>query len=307
VNITPHPKNQRAAFTEKVLRKLYIEDAQTLDGIAKQFGFSQTTVRRRFRDLGIPARARGPMPRYAGDPRFALGTPFIWSGDIAYIVGLIATDGCLSRNGRTIAITSKDGHILDSVRGRLGGGAIGLTTNGRGHWCYRYQFSNRGLYTWLLDLGLTPAKSLTLGELRIPDGVFRDFVRGCIDGDGSIVTYVDRFNTSKHPKYVYDRLYVSLVSASPTFLRWMQRSVSRLCEISGDLGVRPSKHPRHHDMWRLRYAKRESARLLTWIYYAPEILALHRKRGHAERALAGATWYRHSLSESGMRPHAGVE
>ena len=158
------------------------------------------------------------------------------------------------------------------------------------------QWGDRPFYTWLLSLGLMPAKSLRLGPIAVPDEFFPDFVRGCIDGDGSIVTYRDHFNARKKPTYVYDRLYVSIVSASPEFLPWIQEGVRRLCGIVGHLTVKRSE--KHNPLWRLRYAKRESAMLLSWIYYSPEVPSLRRKREHAERALIGATWYRHSLSEA---------
>src|SRR2546425_13370507 len=99
---------------------------------------------------------------------------------------------------------------------------------GYGTTCYRVQWSDRRFYRWLLGIGLTPAKSLTLGPLDIPDEYFADFLRGCIDGDGSIVTYVDRYNTPKSPAYVYTRLFVSIVSASPRFVEWKQAKVRSL-------------------------------------------------------------------------------
>jgi hypothetical protein len=68
---------------------------------------------------------------------------------------------------------------------------------------YRLQWTSRRFHSWLMSLGLTPAKSLTIGALEIPDEYFADFFRGCIDGEGSIVTYVDHYNTTKSPKYVY--------------------------------------------------------------------------------------------------------
>src|SRR5215468_5241442 len=43
--------------------------------------------------------------------------------------------------------------------------------------------------------------SLTLGAVAVPTSHFADVVRGCIDGDGSIVTYVDRYNAFKKPSY----------------------------------------------------------------------------------------------------------
>lgn len=302
----PSPNNVRVAFDEDLLRSFYIDGRMRLQDIAERLGVSPTTVRRRFNDLRIPTRPRGPMPEHV---RRGLAPSPVWTTALAYTVGILATDGCLSKNRRTVAVTSKDIEIVQAVQAALGGGGIGLTANGRDQWFYRYQFPNRRMYRWLIEVGLTSAKSLTLGKLRVPDELFADFVRGCIDGDGSIVAYIDRYNAKKDPKYVYERLYVSLVSASPEFLRWIRQTVQRLTGLAGHLTVRRSM--KHHDLWRLRYAKRESATLLTWLYYAPEIPALRRKRQRAVSALAGATWYRHLLSDterfSRAASRAGVE
>ncbi len=198
-------------------------------------------------------------------------------------------------------MVSKDVDLLQSLRACLTlRNAITAHGGGFGE-AYRLQWKSRLFYAWLNEIGLTRAKSLTIGPLRIPDEYFADFVRGCIDGDGSIVTYVDEFNATKNPKYVYDRLYVSLVSASPCFVRWIQRRISGCCDIAGDVTVRRPNDARHHELWRLRYAKRESLRLLQWLYYSDQIVALRRKRERAARALAGATWYRHPLAEIDAR------
>ncbi len=226
-------------------------------------------------------------------------TSFTWTSELAWIVGLIATDGNLSGNGRTVSVTSKDVDLLESVREYLElKNPIAPNTGGWGR-AYRLQWTSRRFHCWLMTLGLTPAKSLTIGALAVPDEYFADFFRGCIDGDGSIVTYVDRYNAPKNPKYVYDRLFVSLVSASPCFLRWIQRTVSRLRGASGHLTV--GRTTGRREMWCLRYAKRESVGLLNWMYHSPNVLALRRKRERAERALANVTWYRHSLSIGAVR------
>jgi hypothetical protein len=164
---------------------------------------------------------------------------------------------------------------------------------GYGH-AYRLQWTSRPFYGWLTSLGLTPARSLTIGALEIPDEYFADFFHGCIDGDGSIVTYVDRDNARKKPSYVYDRLYVSLVSASPELLTWIQRRIFLLLGIAGHLNA--SRCRGRREMWHLRCAKRDSVSLLKWMYYAPGIPALQRKRMRGNRALADPTWYRHSLA-----------
>ena len=273
---------------------LYVDQHLSADAIAARVGASSATVLRRLQEIGVSRRRRGP---YCDPAISALRTT--WSPEIAYAVGLIATDGNLSRDGRHLAVSSQDVDLLETVRRCLHLTASITPCSGTQGRCHHIQWSDRTLYDWLLTVGLMPAKSLRLGPLDVPDDVFPDFVRGCIDGDGSIVMYLDRFNAPKNPKYVYDRLFVSIVSASPRFLRWLQLSVLRLGGLSGHLTV--TRSPKHHDLWRLRYAKRESLRLLQWMYYAAGIPALKRKRDRAERALANATWYRHALTDLDAR------
>lgn len=115
-----------------------------------------------------------------------------------------------------------------------------------------------------------------MGPLAVPDEYFADFFRGCVDGDGSIVSYIDRYHTFKSASYVYTRLYVSIVSASFRFIEWLRASVQRLVNVAGHVDVRRSGG--RHDVWRLRYAKRESLAVLRWIYYAHDVTCLIRKR-----------------------------
>lgn len=265
----------------QLLKQLYVNELLTADEIARRVGCGQITILRRLRRFGIPARPRGP--------RMAAGrSPQSWSAGLAWAMGLIATDGSLSIDGRHLSVVSKDRDMLESLRDCLGlSNSITRTSGGFGNSCYRLQWGDRVFYRWLLDIGLMPAKSLKLGPLAIPDDWFRDFMRGCIDGDGSIVTYVDRYNTFKKPEYVYTRLFVSIVSASPRFLEWMRGRVSQLSGLAGSLTVR--HHPPHNDVWCLKYAKRESLALLRWMYYDPTVLSLRRKRVIAADFLAPRT------------------
>ena len=161
---------------------------------------------------------------------------------------------------------------------------ITATSNGRGGYYHTLQWSDRAFYRWLLQLGLTPAKSLTLRPLAIPDDYFADFFRGCIDGDGSVRTYTDRYHVQKNEAYVYERLYLSIVSASRAFIEWLQTTVARLTGVAGSLTVRHK--PGAHPLWMLCYAKAKSIRLIAWMYYAATLPCLERKRARAERFLS---------------------
>ncbi len=260
----------------EVLRRLYVDERLTTDEIAVRLGCTGTTVLRRLRKLGIPARAKGPVPR-----RQEEGKLISWNREMAYAVGLIATDGNLARGSRQITVTSKDVDLLETVRRCLQlKTPISASRSGAGKLCHRLQWRDSVLYEWLLTIGLTPAKSLTLGRLAVPDEHFADFVRGCIDGDGSIKTYTDRYHVSKNPTYVYERLFVSLVSASQSFLEWVRASIARLNGVRGSLTVRTAGRP--HPLWCLKYAKRESIRLLRWMYYSRTVPCLARKQLRAE-------------------------
>lgn len=267
--------NLRAAISEPQLRELYVAQALTIEQVAGRFGLAATTINRRLRELGIRARPRGPAASSS-----SASNPFVWTPDLAYVVGLIATDGNLSKKPGRIAIMSNDTDLLDLVRRRLQlKASIRPHRGGYGTRCHHLAWSDRRFYDWLAGVGLTPAKSLTLGPLTVPNEYFADFFRGCLDGDGSIVSYIDRHNTFKSAMYVYTRLYVSIVSASFRFIEWLRARVRQLANVGGHVDVRKSGG--RHDVWRLRYAKRESLAVLRWNYYAQNVTCLMRKRNTA--------------------------
>lgn len=268
------------------LRRLYVVEGLTVETIARRLGCGATTVIRRLAALGVPRRPRGPQPVSRTD--FAA-----WSAPLAYAVGLIATDGNLSRDGRHLTMTSVDIDLLQTFRACLGLKVEIATYPGTlNAWVHRLQWGDRAFYKWLLSIGLLPAKSLRLGPLLIPDEFYADFLRGCIDGDGSIITYTDAYNTFKNPAYIYTRLFITLVSASRPFLDWVYSSVARLQNLRGAIvrtGARPGRNP----VWSLKYAKRDSIRLLNWLYYSPDVPCLMRKREKALPFLPDAVKPKH--------------
>ena len=143
-----------------------------------------------------------------------------WTPKLAYVVGLITTDGCLSPDGRHLTFTSCDKQLIETFKKILKlKNKIGKTETR----ALRIQFGNIQFYKWLLSIGLTPAKSHTIDKIIIPKEFFRDFVRGHLDGDGSITVFMDKYNTYKNPKYIYKRLFIRLVSASKEHILWLQK------------------------------------------------------------------------------------
>jgi len=212
---------------------------------------------------------------------------FEWTPQLAYIIGLLTTDGNLSKDGRHITMRSSDAQLLQTFKKCLNLTAR-IVQSKNDSWakkpCYRVQFSNAQFYRWLLKIGLFPAKTYTIGKLNISDKYFPDFLRGHLDGDGCITTYKDYYNTFKNPKYIYIRLYTRFMSASRIHMEWLRENIARLLSVKGHTS---QKRPRRPDQttstWHLKFAKKESIKLLSWLYYNVDVPCLIRKRKIAEK------------------------
>lgn len=207
---------------------------------------------------------------------------FKWTPELAYAVGLITTDGNLSSDKRHLEITSTDLQLLNTFKKCLKLKNT-ITDNPKGGYAnkkkaYRVQFGNVVLYDWLVKIGLTPNKSLTIGSLKVNQKYFPDFLRGHLDGDGSIISYVDRYNTYLNPKYIYQRLFVFFMSASKTHLTWLRKQINTLVNIRGSFQTKIDLRNGNKSLYyRVKYSTKEAKILLNWIYYKPNLPCLIRK------------------------------
>jgi len=206
----------------------------------------------------------------------------VWNSNLAYAIGLITTDGNLSPDGRHISLTSTDKSLIKTFTSCLQKQSK-ITPNPKGGFpsskpAYRTQFSDVKLYRELLKIGLTPNKSLTLGPIKINAKYFNDFLRGHLDGDGSIVYYKDKYLTHLNKKYVYDRLFAYFISSSERHLVWLRKTIFSLIQIKGSLNVRINRtRVVKHPTYVLKFSTKEAKLLLNWIYYKPNLPCLNRK------------------------------
>jgi len=211
---------------------------------------------------------RGPKPKRKYDIR--------WSSNIAYGVGLMVTDGSLSKDGRHIDFTSKDEEQLHNFNK-----AFNLSVNisykksgYTGEYCSRLQFSDVRLYRFLSELGITTAKTKTVSALNIPDEYFFDFLRGHLDGDGSFYSYWDpRWKSS----FMY---YLSFISYSKDHLKWILSKINNFEKVSGSISSSGQGLPY------LRFAKKDSLKILRKMYHTRGVICLSRKKDKIDRALA---------------------
>ena len=199
-----------------------------------------------------------------------------WSPEFAYAIGLLTTDGNLSSNGRQFDFTSQDREQVENFKKCLGlKNKISLKSSGSSSGAsFRIQFGDIHFYAFLLSLGLTAQKSKTISELNIPNKYFFDFVRGHFDGDGTFYSYWDpRWRSS----FMF---YIELTSASKNHILWLQKRILGLEKIEGRI-----TKSRNNSVYRLKYAKAESLKLLPKLYYDKSVICLSRKRIKIERTL----------------------
>jgi len=206
-----------------------------------------------------------------GPYRLRARAPLVWSPEIAYAVGLIATDGNLSPSGRHVSVSSAEREVLETFlrcvdrRAKIGNVKGGFGTHG-----LRVQIGDVGLYRWLQSIGLTTRKSLTLGAIKVPDDLLAHLLRGLLDGDGSIIdcTYD---GTGKASGRRYRTLLVRFTTASLEHAEWVRDKIRARYGLMGGLWCEDG-------MYQLTYAKRASRRLLPLLYPTFDVPCISRKR-----------------------------
>ncbi len=200
-----------------------------------------------------------------------------WSTDLAYAIGLIVSDGCLYNDSLHICFTSKDMEQIENFQKCLGikDIKIGKTfSKDKERFGYRVQFGDVLFFKFLVSIGITPAKSKTIGILKVPDKYFFDFLRGSFDGDGTFYSYWDKRWKSSH------MFYLEFISASKEHIDWIRSKLKDKLGIFGHVTKTASG-----GVFQLKYAKKESLQVIDKMYYNPRVVCLSRKKEKINKAL----------------------
>lgn len=119
------------------------------------------------------------------------------SPEMAWVLGLVVTDGCLGRKSsgsEFLSIKSIDHDMLELVNCLMESeyGIYECGPSDAGNMVYRIDFGSRRLVAGVRRWGIVPRKTLVATFPAMP-ALFRpDLVRGIFDGDGCISTRVDK-------------------------------------------------------------------------------------------------------------------
>lgn len=199
-----------------------------------------------------------------------------------YILGAFVTDGSVRlKNPKTslateCEISSKDKDWINLINNVCGGEAKVIEKGNMA----RVRYWNKSIFDLFIQYGCTPVKSLNLKFPLIPEQYLTDFLRGCIDGDGSIS--VTKYKKVKNGKeYWYNKTNAYLCGSSLDFLKEFSfildnKGISYSLIESKNTPEKKIKYKHPH--YRVHMNDSFAKQFLNWIYYPGNRIAMPRKQ-----------------------------
>lgn len=179
-----------------------------------------------------------------------------------WFLGWMASDGHVNKNLLNFSLEICDKEIVDKCKDLIGyTGEVKLRKAKKEKFkdSYRLLITNKKMTKDLVDFGITPAKSKTIQLPKIDDeDLFYHFLRGVIEGDGSLVT---------SQEYIKKRLFIFLNSASKEFLE----------KIAERIGLKYKIREKKKGVWRLIYWDNKAIELCERLYKDSDGIRLQRK------------------------------
>ena len=213
-------------LTEQELIELYVDKKNSLGDIAKLYWVSRTAIYKKLKKYGIKQRSKskarleaqkqGKLPQQF----FDINEDFFssWSPEMAYVLGLIITDGCISRGG-TVSLCINDKELLEKVKEAMRS-THKIEPSKHQRNLYIFHFARENMVKDLERLCVVPKKSLTVKFPEVPQTYLSDFIRGVFDGDGSVLF---KKKSKNFP------LVTKFFSGSKDFIEKLEAKLQELC------------------------------------------------------------------------------
>ena len=260
-------KIKKIDIPKEKLYELYYEQKLSLQKIGELYGKPREYIYRWMRKYGFKARAKTEAWKHRGkDELYKINEKFFdsWTNKMAYVLGIILTDGNIAKNSGLISISMKEGDHLEKIRKMIDTEhpvkyqeQIDLFTLG---------FGRKKMTDSLLKLGITSKKSFKVKFPAVPDENLPHFIRGVFDGDGSVF-FEAGSKTSP--------LRVSFTSASKAFMTTLEEKLHLHAGVSKRTIYETH---RRNIAYYIRYCHKDSLKFFDYIYAgADESMWLERK------------------------------
>ena len=237
--------------------------------IGKLYGFPSTTVKRILNRNGIQLRTLSAASSWMSI------NPFkdLSSDEVQYWLGYIASDGSISKPGPkyrvNISTNENKGLHLEKYAKFLGNIYKVHQYWNKNYSCWEYSlnFCNKEIHTYLCSLGLVPQKSLIL-EMNIP--LTWGFVRGVLDGDGTVVI-ANKSSTSK------GRPRIGFATGSIKFKNQLLKFLSN-CGLHPTITVQHAGEGRLNPLYSINICRFNEIKKIYYFLYNNATVFLERKQ-----------------------------
>ena len=186
----------------------------------------------------------------------------------AYLLGILATDGCIStkRNNVSLTLHNKDLEIIEFFKKELqSNNRIYINKEYRTLW-----FSSKIMKNALMSLNVTNRKTYTLQFPKILSEFNYDFIRGCIDGDGCWHIR-NRIGTKGQP--IKPGILLQFTGSSYPFLESIQNILMKDTEYTNKIYKIKNKN-----CYELKFCgSKQCKKIFDMIYYDRTQFCLERK------------------------------
>lgn len=256
---------------EKIVIYNYLELKQGLQTAGKEYGLSQYMVEKILKKYGIKKRtyteAKQAGRKYScNDDYFKTQSP-----NMAYILGLIASDGSISKKENLIAIQllATDKEILEKIakETKVERPLESYIRKETGHEISSFRCWSKAWKDDLSHYGIEPEKTFSLKPpVFLKDEYAIDYIRGYFDGDGSIY-YLKKTN----------RVFFEIAGASKAAIDWIQDKLVNQYHIVINKPLKETR-PNGTIMYKIKIGdKEEIKKLYNFLYHSDNILFLKRK------------------------------
>lgn len=239
----------RRKTDDGVIRRLY-DAGSTTNEIAEHFNVSTRAIRQRYEIIGIDVSQLRRPPIYAVNESFFDE----WSPEMAYVLGFILTDGCVS--GNNVSISQAEIAPLEAIKRMMTSEHPIRKNEVGGNIIYALNIGRKSLVTALAKRGISEKKSLTVELPEVPNAYFPDFLRGIIDGDGWVHAKGYVVTVTSGSEVFAEQLTARLKTAGYPFRTVLGGNIFRI-KLSG---------------------KDEIKRLESYLYYDPNAFYIARKQ-----------------------------
>lgn len=163
---------------------LYNQNLNSVE-ISKLLKVSAVSIRYWFKKLNLKTQSLSEASR-----KYTINHDFfekIDSPEKAYILGLLAADGCNYRKKEIVVVLSLiDYDIIKKINNLISPDKPIKKIKTKSNYVYRIDMRSHKISNDLLNYGIIPNKSLTLEFCNnIPNNYLSSYIRGYFDGDGS--------------------------------------------------------------------------------------------------------------------------